>query len=140
MARTDDALTPETLAVVRRAPAKIVIVDDNDDVRRLLRVQIERLGRYDVVGEGIDGVEAVEVVSATQPDVVFLDLAMPRMDGLEALPLIRGAAPAARVVVLSSYDRDTAADKALAAGAIRYIEKGVRIDFVEVIENALTSA
>jgi PAS domain S-box-containing protein len=120
--------------------ARIVIVDDNDDVRRLLRMQIERLGRYDIVGEGVDGVHAVEVVSETQPDVVFLDLAMPRMDGLEALPLIRDAAPGARVVVLSGFDQGTIASKAIEAGAVRYIEKGLRINFAEVIDQALSVA
>jgi PAS domain S-box-containing protein len=120
-----------------RSP-RIVIVDDNDDLRRLLRVQIERLGRYDIVGEGVDGVDAVEVVEKTQPDVVFLDLAMPRMDGLEALPLILQAAPGVRVVVLSGFDQGTIAAKALAAGAVRYVEKGMRLDFGQIIDDALT--
>jgi PAS domain S-box-containing protein len=130
---------PEVAKPEQRSP-RIVIVDDNDDVRRLLRVQIERIGRYDVVGEGIDGVHAIEVVTATQPDVVFLDLAMPRMDGLEALPLILGAAPGVRVVVLSGFDQDTIASKALEAGAVRYVEKGVRLNFAEIIEEALNAA
>jgi PAS domain S-box-containing protein len=122
----------------QRQLARIVIVDDNEDLRRLLRLQIERLGRYDIVGEGIDGVNGVEVVAETQPDVVFLDLAMPRMDGLEALPLMLNAAPGVRVVVLSGFDQGSVASKALAAGAVRYIEKGIRINFAEVIDDALS--
>jgi PAS domain S-box-containing protein len=137
---TLDAAPPGRHTPGAPAAARIVIVDDNDDVRRLLRAQIERLGRYHVVGEGVDGVQAVEVVTATQPDVVFLDLAMPRMDGLQALPLIRDAAPGARVVVLSGFDQGSVAHKALEAGAVRYVEKGVRIDFAAVIEDALTLA
>jgi PAS domain S-box-containing protein len=116
---------------------RIVIVDDNDDLRRLLRIQIERLGRYNIVGEGVDGVDAIDVVTETQPDVVFLDLAMPRMDGLEALPLILQAAPGVRVVVLSGFDQGTIAAKALAAGAVRYVEKGMRLDFAQIIDDAL---
>jgi PAS domain S-box-containing protein len=120
----------------QRSP-RIVIVDDNDDLRRLVRIQIERLERYDIVGEGVDGVDAVQVVEKTQPDVVFLDLAMPRMDGLEALPLILQAAPGVRVVVLSGFDQGTIAAKALAAGAVRYVEKGMRLDFGQIIDNAV---
>jgi CheY-like chemotaxis protein len=119
---------------------RIVVVDDNDDVRRLVRIQIERVGRYEVVGEAVDGVEAVEVVTALQPDVVFLDLAMPRMDGLQALPLIIDAVPQVRVVVLSGFDQGTIAAKALAAGARRYIEKGPRINFAEIIDGVLSAA
>ena len=118
---------------------RIVVVDDNDDVRRLLRVQIERLDAYDVVGEAADGQEAVEVVAALQPDVVFLDLAMPVMDGLEALPLLRQRAPDSRVIVLSGFDEATIGGKALAAGAVKYVEKGLRLDFRGIIEEALAS-
>jgi CheY-like chemotaxis protein len=122
------------------AAPRIVIVDDNDDVRRQVRVQIERVGKYQVVGEAADGVDAIEVVTATQPDVVFLDLAMPRMDGLEALPLLLKAAPASRVVVLSGFDQGTMANKALDAGATRYVEKGIRINFAEIIDGVLSAA
>jgi CheY-like chemotaxis protein len=138
-------LTPLSLIGTYLAPhdgaaPRIVIVDDNDDVRRQVRLQIERIGRYEVVGEAVDGLNAVEVVTALQPDVVFLDLAMPRMDGLEALPLLLKAAPDVRIVVLSGFDEGTIAGKALAAGAMRYVEKGIRINFAEIIEGVLSVA
>jgi CheY-like chemotaxis protein len=120
-------------------PPRIVVVDDNDDVRRLIRVQIERLQTYEVVGEAADGAEAIDVVRAQQPDVVFLDLAMPVMDGYEALPLILQAAPDCRVVVLSSFDQATAAAKSLAAGASKYVEKAVRMDFAAIIDGVLAA-
>lgn len=120
------------------SPPRIVVVDDNDDVRRQVRIQIERIGRFEVVGEAVDGLDAIEVVTTLQPDVVFLDLAMPRMDGLAALPLLREAAPRTRVVVLSGFDQDTIASKALAAGAMRYVEKGMRINFAEIIDSVLS--
>jgi DNA-binding NarL/FixJ family response regulator len=100
-------------------------------------VQIERLGHYDVVGEAVDGLDAVEVVGTSQPDLVFLDLAMPRMDGLEALPLIHQAVPGVRVIVLSGFDEGTIGEKALAAGASCYVEKGLRLDFRGLIEDVL---
>jgi CheY-like chemotaxis protein len=106
---------------------RVLIADDSDDVRMLVRMKLEMHGVADVVGEAEDGVVAVEKATTLQPDLVLLDLAMPRMDGLEALPLIRNAAPNTRVVVLSGFDENTMAKKALAAGAVRYVEKGVAL-------------
>ncbi len=133
----DTAAEPDEPDVAPERRPRIVIVDDNDDVRRLVRVQIERLGQYDVVGEAVDGLDAVEVVGTSRPDLVFLDLAMPRMDGLEALPLIHQAVPGVRVIVLSGFDEGTIGAKALAAGAARYVEKGLRLDFRGLIEEVL---
>jgi CheY-like chemotaxis protein len=129
----------DQLDAVHLARPRIVVVDDNDDVRRLLRVQIERLDSYDVVGEAADGLEAIEVVAALQPDVVFLDLAMPVMDGMEALPHIRQRAPGSRVIVLSSYEESAYGGKARAAGAVKYVEKGMRMNFRGIIEEALAA-
>jgi PAS domain S-box-containing protein len=134
---SEAAAEPEEPETPPARRPRIVVVDDNDDVRRLVRVQIERLGGYEVVGEAVDGVEAVEVVGSSRPDLVFLDLAMPRMDGLEALPLIRQAVPGVRVIVLSGFDEGTIGAKALAAGASRYVEKGLRLDFRGLIEDVL---
>lgn len=119
---------------------RILLVDDNEDVRRLLRIQLERADRYEIVGEAGDGEEAVHLAATLQPHVVLLDLSMPVMDGLQALPLILEAVPDVRVVVLSGFDRETMADKVLAAGAARYIEKGVRMGLPEVIDSVLLVA
>ncbi|MET0997372.1 MAG: PAS domain-containing protein, partial [Marmoricola sp.] len=67
----------------------VLVVDDAEDLRTLLRARMEAYRGLTVVGEAADGVAAVELASELQPDLVLLDLAMPRMDGLEALPLIR---------------------------------------------------
>jgi len=109
------------------APVRVLVVDDNDDVRRLLTIQLETVGEYDVVGEAADGREAVELATELQPDVVVLDLAMPVMDGLEALPLIKAAVPEVKVIVLSGFDEGPMRDQAIRAGASRYVEKGVRM-------------
>jgi PAS domain S-box-containing protein len=122
------------------AAHRILIVDDNDDVRRLLRIQLERLDKYDIVGEAVDGEDAVAAATELKPDVVLLDLAMPRMDGLQALPLILDAVPGVQVIVLSGFDADSMAPKALAAGAARYIEKGLRMDLGSVIDSVLQAA
>ena len=117
---------------------RVLIADDSDDVRMLIRMKLELGSTCEVAGEAADGEEAVALAGELRPDLVLLDLAMPRMDGLQALPLIRDAAPDARVVVLSGFDENTLADKALAAGAVRYVEKGVALDdLAAVIDEAL---
>jgi DNA-binding NarL/FixJ family response regulator len=102
----------------------VLLVDDAEDLRDVLRLKLERHQGYEVVGEAGDGAEGIELARRLQPDLVLLDLAMPRMDGLEALPLIREAAPAAQVVVLSGFNENTMAQRALAAGARDYVVKG----------------
>jgi PAS domain S-box-containing protein len=131
---------PRASGIEAEQPPRILIVDDNDDVRTLIREHVEAIGSYDVVGEAADGEEAVRMASGLQPDVVLLDLAMPRMDGLQALPLILDAVPGVRVIVLSGFDQGTMADKALAAGAARYVEKSARINLAGVLADVLTAA
>ena len=102
----------------------VLVVDDAEDLRMLLRARMESYRGLTVVGEAADGVAAVELAAELQPDLVLLDLAMPRMDGLEALPLIRAAVPGVRVIVLSGFNQSTLAQKALEAGADHYVVKG----------------
>ena len=85
---------------------------------------LKRSLTFDVVGEASDGREAIALTAALQPDVVVLDLAMPIMDGLEALPQIRQRVPQAKIVVLSGFDQARSQKAALDAGADVYIEKG----------------
>ncbi len=115
---TPDADTPAT------TDRRVLVVDDCEDLRALLVFKVDRIPGFTVVGEACDGAEAVAMAAKTRPDLVLLDLAMPLMDGLQALPLILTEVPEARVIVLSGFDGSTMADKALAAGAHRYVEKG----------------
>lgn len=102
---------------------RVLVVDDAEDLRTLLCLRMARMG-FDVVGEAADGVAAVEKAAEEQPDLVMLDLAMPHMDGLEALPLIRAAVPGVRVIVLSGFNEGTLAEEAMSAGADHYVVKG----------------
>jgi DNA-binding NarL/FixJ family response regulator/anti-sigma regulatory factor (Ser/Thr protein kinase) len=108
-----------------RPRERALLIDDAEDLRFLLRRLLEGSGRYEVVGEAGDGERGVEEARTTAPDLVLLDLSMPRMDGLEALPLLQRVAPDARVVVLSGFAEGQTAEAALAAGASAYIEKGL---------------
>jgi YesN/AraC family two-component response regulator len=83
--------------------------------------------RLEVVGEATNGSEAVELAAAEQPDAVILDLAMPVMDGLQAIPLIKEASPDTKIVVLSGFDADRMAVRALKLGADTYLQKGVAL-------------
>jgi DNA-binding NarL/FixJ family response regulator len=103
---------------------RVVLADDTDEYRLLLRIILQNDGRFDVVGEAADGAEAVRVTTAERPDVIVLDLAMPVMDGLEAIPGIRAGAPDTAIVVLSGFARGRLDRQALALGATAYVEKG----------------
>jgi DNA-binding NarL/FixJ family response regulator len=116
--------------------ARVLLCDDCARVRELVRLVLELEG-IQVVGEAGDGGAAIEEAGRCQPDVVLLDLSMPSMDGLEALPEIRRVAPQARVVVLSGFDNPLIAERALELGAVRYVEKGARPEeIVAAVEEA----
>lgn len=116
-------LTPSEARALR-----VVVADDTPELRLLIRVRLGRDGRFQVVGEAATGAEAVEVAARERPDLVLLDLAMPVMDGLQALPLIRERSPGTRVVVFSGVGAPQAADSAFAAGADDYVQKGTCLE------------
>jgi len=106
------------------APLNVLVVDDSPELRELISFVIKRRSRgWHVVATAKEGQEAVAVAQTAQPDLVLLDIAMPIMDGMQALPLIREAAPQAVVVMLSGYPFETAGQGALDAGAHGYLEK-----------------
>lgn len=106
-------------------PLRVVLVDDTADIRLLLRTALEAGGRVRVVGEAGDGATGVQVVALTRPDLVLVDLAMPVLDGLAALPALRRACPSARLVVLSGFEGRRVLPRARAAGADAYVRKGL---------------
>lgn len=102
----------------------MLLVDDVADLRFLLRVVLETDGWFEVVGEAGDGETAVRLCEMTRPDVIVLDLSMPTMDGLEALPRLRKVVPDARIAVLSGFEGARIAQSASDLGADAYFEKG----------------
>jgi DNA-binding NarL/FixJ family response regulator len=103
---------------------RVLLVDDVEDLRALLRLLMGQDGRFDVVAEASDGQEALALAELHRPDVVVLDLAMPVMDGMTALPGLRAAVPGVRVVVLSGFPIEEMGPTSADAGAVGYIEKG----------------
>ncbi|GLC26952.1 DNA-binding response regulator [Roseisolibacter agri] len=98
-------------------------VDDHPIVRAGIRALIENEADMTVVAEGGDGAEAVALFEAHRPDVVLMDLRLPRLDGVGATRAIVAAHPAARIVALTSYDGDADIYRALDAGACGYLIK-----------------
>ena len=102
-----------------------MIADDVADLRFLLTRALESTGRFAVVAQAANGQEAVEQATAHKPDLTLLDLGMPVLNGLDALPLIREAVPDGTVVVVSGYEPADMEAAALARGAAGYLVKGV---------------
>jgi CheY-like chemotaxis protein len=101
---------------------RVLLVDDLADIRLVMRLLLEADGRAEVVGEAADGTEAVRLAGELHPDAVVLDLRMPGMDGVSALPLIRAASPGTVVVALSALPVGPMTDRAVDLGAT-YVRK-----------------
>ncbi|MET1133260.1 MAG: PAS domain S-box protein, partial [Aeromicrobium sp.] len=106
----------------------IVVVDDAADVRALVRTRLRLSGLLEVVGEAGNGAEALAVVQELRPALVLLDVSMPQMDGLEALPRILETSPETRVVMYSGFQEQGLAHQALELGASAFLEKSTALD------------
>lgn len=113
-----------------QAVISVVVADDVAELRELVRLALEEEPGTTVVGEASDGRAAVAVVSELRPAAVLLDLSMPHMDGLEAIPMMRDAVPDLAIVVLSGFGAERMASQALERGADRYLEKGAPLSSI----------
>jgi NarL family two-component system response regulator LiaR len=104
---------------------RVLVADDHAVVRDGLRAFLDLQAGIEVAGEAADGQEAVEQAERLRPDVVLMDLVMPRLDGVEAMRELRARVPGARVVVLTSFLDDERLLPALRAGAAGYLLKNV---------------
>ena len=108
-------------------PARVLVADDDDAVRTVVGDILEEEG-FLVVGRAVDGVEALAMARALGPDVIVLDVRMPRLGGLEAARQLRPDAPDVRLVILSAYDDPTLVQEARAVGAAAFLVKGCSLD------------
>jgi two-component system chemotaxis response regulator CheB len=123
------------------ARVRVVLVDDEPDIVFLARTLFEKDGRFDIVGEALDGEEAVRLAQQLQPEAVLLDILMPGMDGWEALPLIRRVAPSAAIVVVSALGRrQDVAERATTLGAAAYVEKAKLGSTPELVASVCTDS
>jgi NarL family two-component system response regulator LiaR len=104
-------------------PIRVLIVDDHSVVREGLRAFLQLQDGLEVVGEAVDGEEAIEAASTLLPDVILMDLVMPRLSGVAAMRRLREEVPEARVIVLTSFLDDDKLLPALRAGAAGYLLK-----------------
>jgi two-component system, NarL family, response regulator LiaR len=111
-----------------QTPIRILLVDDHDMVRRGLAVFLLAYDDLVLVGEAVNGVDAVEKCAQLQPDVILMDLMMPVMDGVSATKLIRDGFPDTQVIALTSFSEEKLVETALQAGAIGYLYKNVSVD------------
>lgn len=106
----------------------VLLVDDHTILRQGLRALLAEQTDVVVVGDASDGVEAVARAAELLPDVVVMDMVMPRMNGLEATALIRERHPEVKILILSMYDDDEYVQRVIQAGASGYVLKGVAAD------------
>ncbi len=102
---------------------RVLIADDHPVVRRGLRTLLTSEPGLEPVGEAVDGAEAVQLARSLQPDVILLDMVMPRQNGLEAIIEIKRENPEARILVLTSFAEDEKVFPAIKAGALGYLLK-----------------
>lgn len=113
-------------------PIRLLVADDHTVVRQGLVALLNTVSGFKVVAEAADGAEALERFDQHRPDVALMDLRMPKLGGVEAVTEIRRKHPAARIIVLTTFDGDEEIFRALQAGAKGYLLKGMSGD--ELIE------
>jgi NarL family two-component system response regulator LiaR len=102
---------------------RVLIVDDHTIVRKGIRALLAEIEGIEVVGEAADGQEAVAQANTLRPDVILMDLAMPKLDGIEATRQIKASRPESRILVMTSFAADDKVFPAIKAGALGYLLK-----------------
>ncbi|MCL4554891.1 MAG: response regulator transcription factor [Actinobacteria bacterium] len=104
---------------------RVVVADDHEPFRRALVHLLSLEGDFDVVGQAANGREACEMVADLTPDLAFLDLVMPELDGAAAAHEIRKRCPETKIIILSVFNQESMIRRGLEAGADRYLTKGI---------------
>ena len=119
---------------------RVLLCDDAAGFRALMRYALEEDVAFAIVGEVADGHAGMQAVADLRPDVVLLDLSMPRLDGIDAIAAMLERSPHSRVVALSGFAADDKAEAALALGAHAYLEKGCDMATIRQTVRAAASA
>lgn len=119
--------------------ARIMISDDSDAIRMVLR-DILSIGQHELVAEATNGIETVEEYKKSKPDILLLDVAMPKKDGITALKEIISSEPSAKVIMITASDNQNTMRECLDAGASAYILKPFDFqDVLNVISNVIAT-
>ena len=108
---------------MKKSPFQVLIVDDFAALRRWVRSKLEGNGHFQIVGEAADGLEAVQKASELKPDLILLDLGLPKLNGIEVASRLSKSVPTAKILFLSQNDDTTVAKAALSDGAKGYLLK-----------------
>lgn len=101
----------------------VLLVDDQERFREVARIVVQRTAGLTLVGEAVDGLDALDQARELQPQLVLMDIHLPRLDGLDATRRIVAELPDTVVILLSSYDRDDLPPGAMDTGALAYLHK-----------------
>jgi DNA-binding NarL/FixJ family response regulator len=115
-----------------RKQIRLLLADDHSLVRAGIRALLERIDEVDVIGEAADGVEALELIKKYSPDVVLLDLSMPKLSGLEVIKEVAKSFPHVRVIMLTVHETEEYAVRALRSGAAGFLPKSAASAELEV--------
>ena len=101
----------------------ILIADDQEIIRQSLKTLLETQADFTILGEANNGIQAINQCRELQPDILILDISMPEISGLEAIPHIRQAAPQSRIIIFSNHAHQSYVEQALKDGAMGYVLK-----------------
>lgn len=108
---------------VRKASVRVLVVDDYEDWRRFGATTLQKEPEWQVVGEACDGLQAIQLVRQLQPDLVLMDIGLPKLSGIEAARKIRHRSPHLKIIFLSDNRDWDIAEEALSTGAAAYVVK-----------------
>jgi DNA-binding NarL/FixJ family response regulator len=119
---------------------RTLIVEDYEEYRQFLRLTLLKETKFVVVGEALDGLQALQQAEELQPDLILLDLSVPKLNGMEACRRIRKVSPRSKVVILSQESSPDVVEAALRLGAVGYLLKSDAIDLPQAIDAILHGA
>jgi DNA-binding NarL/FixJ family response regulator len=119
---------------------RTLIVEDYEEYRQFHRLTLQKETEFVVIGEALDGLQALQQAEELQPDLILLDLSVPKLNGMEACRRIRKVSPRSKVVILSQESSPEVVEAALRLGAVGYLLKSDAIDLPQALDAILQGA